>query len=503
MEGKIDVCYIYTAHKSFLTTSTPCRILNRFSGDVGSNDELLPSTLHSFIDAAIYVLGTVIVISVALPFVLCTIPPMVWYLFRVRRMYTISSRELKRFEGLSRSLIFATVSDITSGISTIRCNNATEFITTTFESHHDSHTRAFWAFLGCNRWLGFRSSFLMFVFTGSGCFFGIFLSQTDWFEVDPVLYGLGLSLLIELGMIFQVTVRLSGDVMDQMISVERALEYTELLPEASLRVESDEAIANCWPENGSIEVQNLSIRYRETLPLSLDSVSFTIPFGHRVGIVGRTGSGKSTFVQALFRLIEAESGTISIAGIDISNLGLHKLRTGMSVISQHPVLFGGCTVRENLDPFQSSSDEQIMSALEDVQMMKVVNSLPFGVNSRIAGNGDNFSTGQRQLLCLARAILQKSKILVLDEPSSNIDSQTDKLIQEAVRKSFKGATIISIAHRLDTIIDNDHVLVLGSGKVLEFGSPSELLSLNGHFASLVNETGHDMAESLKKKATVS
>jgi ABC-type multidrug transport system fused ATPase/permease subunit len=211
-------------------------------------------------------------------------------------------------------------------------------------------------------------------------------------------------------------------------------------------------------------------------------------------------SGKSTLVQALFRILEAENGQILIDGVDISQLGLHKLRKGMSVINQYPVLFSGCTVRENLDPFGAFSEEQVIDALTDVQMIQAVSALPYGIDSQVADGGTNFSVGERQLLCLARAMLQKSKILVLDEPTANVDGRTDKLLQEAVNKSFHGATIISVAHRLDTIIENDLILVLGGGKVLEYGSPSELISLNGHFSSMVNDTGAEMSSALKRRA---
>jgi ATP-binding cassette subfamily C (CFTR/MRP) protein 4 len=190
-----------------------------------------------------------------------------------------------------------------------------------------------------------------------------------------------------------------------------------------------------------------------------------------------------------------------VDGVDISELGLHKLRTGLSVINQYPVLFSGCTVRENLDPFGRYSKEEVVEALTDVQMIEVVNALPQGMNSQVADGGMNFSVGERQLLCLARAMLQKSKILVLDEPTANVDGRTDKLLQQAVDKSFKGATIISVAHRLDTIIENDLILVLGRGEVLEFGSPSELLSIeDGQFTSMVNDTGAEMSRALKATA---
>lgn len=200
------------------------------------------------------------------------------------------------------------------------------------------------------------------------------------------------------------------------------------------------------------------------------------------------------------RLLEAEQGQIDIDGVDISQLGLHKLRTCISVIPQSPVLYGGCSLRENLDPFHHHNDEQINEALLDVHMLEAVRALSHGLDTTVAEGGLNFSVGQRQLLCLARAILRRNRILVLDEPTANIDSHTDKLLQEAVAKSFHGATILAVAHRLDTVIDYDKILVLGAGEVLEYGGPHELITRGGAFCSMVDDTGEEMAEMLKARA---
>lgn len=214
-----------------------------------------------------------------------------------------------------------------------------------------------------------------------------------------------------------------------------------------------------------------------------------------------SGSGKSTLVQSLFRLLEADNGTIRLDGVDIKTLGLHTLRTSMSVISQVPVLFSGCSVRENLDPFHAHDDTTIKEALEHVSMKNAIDDLPLGWNSMVSEGGSNFSVGQRQLLCLARAILNKNRILVCDEPTANVDRKTDELLQKALHKYFENSTILSVAHRLDSIIDNDYILVLGNGHVLEFGRPADLLeNENGHFRSMVNDTGEAMSRDLRSRA---
>merc|ERR1712194_946 len=277
-------------------------------------------------------------------------------------------------------------------------------------------------------------------------------------------------------------------------------EYGKIASEAAMGTDKDLNLEE-WPTKGSIELCNLSARYRPELQPSLRSLSCFVENGHRVGVVGRTGSGKSTMIQALFRLLEAESGKVIIDGIDISTIGLHKVRTKMSVIPQFPVLFSGCTVRENLDPFGVWSDKIIFDALRDVQMLSVIEGLPQNLNSLVAEGGSNFSVGQRQLLALSRAIIRKSKILVLDEPTANVDRKTDSLLQEAIAKSFSGSTIIAVAHRLDTVIEYDRILVLGNGSRIEFGAPWELLSnKDSYFAKMVNDTGKKTAEELRDKA---
>jgi ATP-binding cassette subfamily C (CFTR/MRP) protein 4 len=493
---------VLRARISFFDQNPLGRILNRFSADVGSNDDQLPMTLFDFSVMFFLVIGAMITACTVLPFILVAVPPLLWYFLRVRRIFVTSTRELKRLEGLARSPIYAMLSESLSGVATIRANHLLDYFKSKFENAHDAHSRAFFAFIASSRWVGFRMDSLMFVFLSLASFLSVLVSNQGWFNVDPAILGLALSMLLQLAGLFQWAIRQSAEVVNLMVSVERVLGFGALSPEAPLELNGDAALLDeGWPKEGSIDFHDLSVRYRPSLPLSLEEATFSVPSGTRVGVVGRTGSGKSTLVQSLFRLLEAEHGSITLDGVDIQNLGLHTLRTKMSVISQVPVLFSGCTVRENLDPFHAHADQNLKDALDDVHMLAAINDLPQGWNSMVAEGGSNFSVGQRQLLCLARAILNKNKLLVLDEPTANVDRRTDELLQEALHKSFEGATILSVAHRLDTIIDHDYILVLGNGRVLEFGPPADLLEKEGgHFASMVRDTGEGMSRSLRQRA---
>jgi len=431
--------------------------------------------------------GALITSLITLPYTFIAIPPLLYYFWWVRRIFVTTTRELKRLEGLARSPIYAMIAEALGGVATIRANGALAYFKKKFSLVQNAHTAAFFSFIASSRWVGFRMDSIMYLFISSATFLAVIFNSQAWFEVDPAILGLSLTMLLQLSGLFQWAVRQSAEVVNLMISVERVAEYGNLEPEAALTSSADDPT---WPSQGSIQVKDLSVRYRSTLPLSLRKISFSIEAGQRIGIVGRTGSGKSTLVQALFRLLEADEGRIEIDGTDISKLGLHPLRTSISVIPQSPTLFSGCTIRENLDPFSVYDDEEIRSALSDAHMNDVVEEQLDGLDSIVAEGGSNFSVGQRQLLCLARAILRKNKILVLDEATANVDSRTDHLLQEAVQKSFSGATIIAVAHRLDTVIDYDRILVLGGGEVLAFDTPHNLATAEGSvFASMVDDTG--------------
>ena len=513
---------VLRAKIDFFDTNPLGRILNRFSSDVGTCDETLPLTIYDFSVGLFVVAGSIVTAVISLPFTMVALIPLLLIFIRLRKLFVTTTRELKRIDGLARSPIYAHLSESLKGIRTIRCNNKISYLSNKFEKNQTAYVKAAFVFIYCSRYFAMNLDIISFLFTSVAAFSAVLFHNHGWLEIQPSVLGLALTLLIQISTTnvsrpknnrfitslkhsqyfsfqFPWVVRQSAEVANQMVSVERIHEYTQLPSEAPFTLDDD--IDENWPANASIKAKDLSVRYRSTLPVCLDGLSFTIEAAERVGVVGRTGSGKSSLVQAMLRLLEAETGYIEVDGIDISSIGLRRLRESIAVIPQSPVLFGRCTIRDNLDPFQRYGDDAIWQALKSVQIDKVVGSLPLKLDTAVAEGGQNFSVGQRQLLCLARAVLLRSNIIILDEPSASVDSKTDQLLQTTLRERFSGATIISIAHRLDTVIEYDKIMLLSDGRILEFGSPSDLLSHeHGHFLSLVKSTGETMSKSLIRRA---
>lgn len=297
---------------------------------------------------------------------------------------------------------------------------------------------------------------------------------------------------------FQWGMRQSAELENQMTSVERVLEYTNVPHEPELESAPDKKPPKDWPAKGEIKFVRLYLRYAPEDPPVLKNLNFLIKPREKVGIVGRTGAGKSSLIAALFHLTDIE-GQILIDGLDIKELGLHDLRSKISIIPQEPVLFSG-TMRKNLDPFDEYSDEVLWKALEDVELKEAVSDLTAGLNSKMSEGGSNFSVGQRQLVCLARAIVRRNKILILDEATANVDPQTDALIQTTIRKKFSECTVLTIAHRLHTVMDSDKVLVMDAGQMVEFDHPHVLLQNKGVLYGMVLQTGKAMADALMRIA---
>uniref|UniRef100_A0A336LVT7 CSON001445 protein n=1 Tax=Culicoides sonorensis TaxID=179676 RepID=A0A336LVT7_CULSO len=312
------------------------------------------------------------------------------------------------------------------------------------------------------------------------------MTEEKVFSALKTSIGLSLSYALQITQSLNWLVRMSSDVESNIVAVERIKEYVDVENEAPWEQKNYNLPQN-WPEKGQIVFEKFSVRYREGLELVLKDISFAIKGGEKVGIVGRTGAGKSSISMSLFRVLEAANGKILIDGHDISKIGLHTLRKQLTVIPQDPVLFSG-TLRMNLDPFEKKTDDELWAALENAHLKSFVKGLPAGLNHEIKEGGENLSVGQRQLVCLARALLRKTKIYVLDEATAAVDLETDDLIQRTIQSELKSCTVLTIAHRLNTIMDSDKIIVLDHGQMKEFAPPGDLLkNKNSIFYQMVKD----------------
>ncbi|KAG0716160.1 Multidrug resistance-associated protein 4 [Chionoecetes opilio] len=491
----------------FFDTHPVGQILNRFTKDLGQIDELLPTTMFDVISASIIIIFLTfagIIIIIAMVNVWLIIPTLLLGIIFVylRRFYLCSARDVKRLEGITRSPVFTHLSTSLQGLTTIRAFEMQQKFMDDFDSHQDLHSSAWFLFLCTTRWFGICLDWLSCIYISIVTF--SFMALPDTLGGD---IGLAISSAMLLSGMFQWGVRQSAEVENQMTSVERVLEYSAFEPEAPLKAEAEKAPKHEWPDQGIIKYENMSLQYNEDESPVLKDLTFCIKAKEKIGIVGRTGAGKSSLITSLFRLTEP-SGFIYIDGINIQELGLHDVRGNISIIPQDPTLFSG-TMRKNLDPFNQHSDDQLWKSLEEVQLKTAVTDMG-GLEAQMAEGGINLSVGQRQLVCLARAILRHNKILVLDEATANVDPRTDELIQQTIRTKFEDCTVLTIAHRLHTIMDSDRVMVLQAGTLKEFDAPSILLSdKNSIFFSLVQQTGeasekqlHQIAEKAHLKREV-
>uniref|UniRef100_A0A6Q2XJP2 ATP-binding cassette, sub-family C (CFTR/MRP), member 4 n=1 Tax=Esox lucius TaxID=8010 RepID=A0A6Q2XJP2_ESOLU len=463
------------------------RVLNRFSKDIGQMDSALPWTFVDFI--FLEIIGVIAVAASVIPWILIPLVPLVIVFLFLRRYFLQTSRDVKRLEATTRSPVFSHLSSSLQGLWTIRAFRAEERFQTVFDANQDLHSESWFLFLVTSRWFAVRLDGMCSIFVSITAFGCILLR--DQLEAGSV--GLALSYAVTLMGMFQWGVRQSAEVENMMTSVERVVEYTNLESEAPW--ETQKRPPPEWPSKGMITFDRVNFSYSADGPVVLKDMSAMFRPKEKVGIVGRTGAGKSSLVSALFRLAEPE-GKIYIDGVLTSEIGLHDLRQKMSIIPQDPVLFTG-TMRKNLDPFNQHTDEDLWNALEEVQLKSVVDDLPNKMETVLAESGSNFSVGQRQLVCLARAVLRKNRILIIDEATANVDPRTDELIQKTIRDKFRECTVLTIAHRLNTIIDNDRILVLDAGQIHEYDEPFTLLrNRKGIFFKMVQQTGRQEAVDL-------
>jgi len=476
---------ILAAPVAFFDVTPLGRILNRFSSDMLSIDEELSQSLFQLVNAAFGCFGAIgaIVASTKGSFMILLIP-LVFLYNHFQKYFRKTNTAVARLEAVSRSPIYADFSQALNGANTIRAYQDEKRFIDKLECRVDVNTIAAMTVQLNGQWLALRLDLLGSILTF--CIALVAVAAGSFIPAGYLAVGLTYSFQITFGLKFAV--RMMATVEAQINSVERVKYYLENVdqegdPKLEMNSTPEKLVPLNWPEGGKIVGNNVHMRYRDG-PLVLKGVNFIVGEKNKVGIAGRTGSGKSSLMIALFRISELAEGSITIDGVDISKLPLRFLRSKLGIIPQDPVMFSA-TVRFNLDPFSTHSDKELWDILESVNMKEHVLSLPNKLSEEVAEGGDNFSAGQRQLICIGRALLRKPKILVLDEATASIDNATDALIQTMVRQSFKDCTVLTIAHRLHTIIDSDKIMILDAGKLGEMDSPDNLLSMpNGIFKSL-------------------
>lgn len=467
----------------FFDTTPVGRILNRFSRDTDDVDFLLSMSMTEFGNCIMQLLSTLIFLAVIQPILLAGIVPLMGIYYILQKYYRRSYIEMQRLDAVSRSPIYAHFSESLAGVETIRAYRLKSSFAISSDKKVDVNHRAYFTLKMANEWLAMRLD----IIGATIVFLTAILAITRRDLVSVSLAALTLSEALDVTLFLKAAVTSGALFETRFNSVERLTAYWDLTQEKPAEIE-DKKPDDDWPYDGEIKYDNIWMRYRPDLDPVLKGVSFVVNPGDKVGIVGRTGSGKSSLIVTLFRLVEPYKGTITLDGINILDLGLNDVRSRIAAIPQDPVLFSG-TVRTNLDPYDKHSDAEIWEALSHVSLKGVVAGLDSGLSSDVAENGENFSVGQRQLLCVARALLRQPKVLVADEATASVDSETDSLIQKTIRREFKHCTVITIAHRINTILDSTKVLVMDRGIVAEYDTVPTLMGRsNSSFRAMVLES---------------
>lgn len=505
---------VMRAKPRFFDATPIGRIMNRFSKDMEITDQEIAPVFVSLAHSVLNIAVIVVIVSLIMPMFLLGALFIGLLFYLIVTFFLAPSRELKRMDAVTRSPIYQHFGETLTGVTTIRAYGYEDRFLKENEERIDNNNRPFWSVWACNRWMSFRvdvaGSLVSFIA-------GIFVVLSTG-KIDSGLAGLSLTYAVMFtdSLLWFVWLYAMNEM--NMNSVERIDEYLYIDQEPPEIVESYRPPAG-WPAKGAITVENLSLRYAPGLPKVIKDVTFEVKPTQKIGIVGRTGAGKSTIASAFFRFLEAETGRIVIDGLDISKLGLYDLRSSITIIPQDPTLFSG-TVRSNLDPFNTYSDEDVFRSLLRVHLIDAIptpndesrlsvtdrhkrRTIPFyDLSNQVTEGGGNLSQGQRQLMCLARSLLRSPKVILLDEATASIDYNTDAQIQETIREEFADTTIITIAHRLRSIIDYDMILVLDAGMVKEYAKPHTLLQTpDSIFRSMCENSGElEQLEELAAKA---
>jgi len=449
------------------------RILNRFSRDQDMLDVGITERMYQFFAACLLIITTIIILGLSSYWILIAVLPMAIAYFYIQKFFRKASIELKRLEAVQKSPILAQMVESLAGVQSIRAFNMQQAFMKTFTTRVDGMNNAYYHLMYATQWLG-----LVLDLLGIGIIIAtVVVIVTSRDTINPGLVGLSIvyATSLRFGLSFSVLASTQTEI--SMNATERIMEYCNL-PQEPADPPSPTPLPEVWPSAGNIEFTNVEVKYRPELPPVLKEININIRPGEKIGIVGRTGAGKSTFASALFRMVDLSQGKIVIDGVDIHNLPIDQLRSRLTILPQTPMLFMG-TVRENLDPFSDHTDEELWEVLAVVQMKDIVAAFPHKLENAVDEGGENFSQGQRQLICFARALLQGSKVLLLDEAMANIDFYTESIIQQAVQVHLKNCTVLTIAHRIASIMQSDRVMVMDKGRLVEFDNPEVLLQRPG------------------------
>ncbi|EDO36998.1 predicted protein, partial [Nematostella vectensis] len=473
----------------FFDTNPAGRIMNRFSKDIGCMDELLPDVLLDALQLILFSVGAVLLPSVLNPWLIIPVVPIVVLFVIIGKFYLKTSREIKRLEAINRSPVFAHLADTLEGLVTTRCHRMEKAFIKRFYKYQDVHNESWFLIVATVRWLALRLDLLCVIFE-TIVVISALLTHSGAVTALSLIYAAQLAFDTS-----QVSVRQCSEVENYMTSVERVIAYTDLPSEPGYGNPTLPPAG--WPHEGEMVLHDVTFKYHDDGHEVLKRISVHIKDGQKVGVVGRTGAGKSSLVRAIYRMPEPQ-GAIVVDDVDLGSINVQRARSAISVISQDPVLFSG-TLRMNLDPFEKFTDDELWEAIEHASLKALVAGLPGKLYYEVVESGCNFSAGERQLICLARALLQKSSIIIMDEATANVDYQTDRLIQAKVREEFRNCTVITIAHRLSTIMDSDQLVVLDRGEVVETGSPTELLERRGGLFNRMYRSYQDDCRGIQAK----
>ncbi|KAJ7100917.1 multidrug resistance-associated ABC transporter [Mycena belliarum] len=489
--------HVFRSPSAFFDTTPMGRILSRLTKDQDTLDDELSITLMFLLTTFSSVIGTIFLVFYTFPYLGIIFAPMMVIYYVVSVYYRRSSVETKRLDSLMRSALYSSYSETLTGLATIRAYRGQSRAIVDAETGLDLENRAYFMTVTLQNWLALRLDLL-----GNVLLLGIALVAAGFrHTIDPAKIGVVLTYTLSITGVFSQLVALWAQNEQNLNAAERMLVYTELPGEAASTTPEDPP--SLWPEHGKISFRNVKMSYREGLPQVLKDVSFDIQPGEKVGIVGRTGAGKSSLLQALFRIVELDEGDIHIDGYNTRNLGLDVLRGKLALVPQDSVMFLA-SLRDNLDPAGSRTDAELISMLQRAWLLPREGDAPdpvaeskFSLDSIVGDEGSNYSAGEKQLLALCRALVKNSRIIVLDEATSSVDFETDAKLQRTIRTEFAAATLLCIAHRLNTIAYYDRILVMDQGQVAEFDTVLNLFDREDSiFRSLCNEANLSRAEIL-------